>query len=90
MEYEFKCGPDTAVVNTKQGKLRGYIYDGIKIFKGIPFWPASTPEKEHTLMIDRKTRVVCNHDEELIPVFAEYMAPVFARKMEEGDGQVQH
>lgn len=79
-------------------KIEKQIFDSVISFartgnpnhEGIPFWPASTPEKEHTLMIDRKTRVVCNHDEELIPVFAEYMAPVFARKMEEGDGQVQH
>ena len=37
MAHYFACAPGTAVTDTKQGKIRGYIYDGITIFKGIPY-----------------------------------------------------
>lgn len=37
MRHFFAYNPDTAVVSTKQGKVRGYVYDGISIFKGIPY-----------------------------------------------------
>lgn len=37
MAHNFKCGSDAAVVETKQGKIRGYQYDSICIFKGIPY-----------------------------------------------------
>lgn len=35
--HEFKCDKSTAIVDTRQGKLRGYVYDGITIFKGIQY-----------------------------------------------------
>lgn len=37
MAHEFRYNADTAVVDTKQGKVRGYVYDGLTIFKGIPY-----------------------------------------------------
>ena len=37
MVHYFACDPNTAVADTKQGKVRGYVYDGITIFKGIPY-----------------------------------------------------
>lgn len=37
MAHIFKCAAGTAVAATKQGKVRGYQYDGITIFKGIPY-----------------------------------------------------
>ncbi|MDO5425762.1 MAG: carboxylesterase family protein [Eubacteriales bacterium] len=37
MEHQFISNPETAVVATKQGKVRGYVYDNISIFKGIPY-----------------------------------------------------
>lgn len=37
MSHNFKCVQDIAIVETKQGKIRGYEYDGIYIFKGIPY-----------------------------------------------------
>ena len=37
MVHHFACNQDTAVTDTKQGKVRGYVYDGITIFKGIPY-----------------------------------------------------
>ena len=55
---------------------------------GIPHWPASTPEEEKTLMIDKNTRLVTNHDQELVSLAAKYVGPVFAKMMEET--QVQH
>jgi len=32
MAHEFRYNADTAVVDTKQGKVRGYVYDGLTIF----------------------------------------------------------
>lgn len=37
MEHIFISNEDTAVVKTKQGKVRGYVYDNIVTFKGIPY-----------------------------------------------------
>lgn len=37
MEYQFVCNAETALVETAQGTVKGYIYDGLFIFKGIPY-----------------------------------------------------
>lgn len=37
MEHLFTYHADKALVQTKQGTVRGYCYDGISIFKGIPY-----------------------------------------------------
>ena len=79
-------------------KIEKQIFDTVMAFahtgdpnhEGIPFWPASTPQEEHTLVIDKETRVLCNYDQKLISLFAKYMGPVFAKQMEKGDGQIQH
>lgn len=37
MEHLFICDSNTAVVETDKGMVKGYVYDGIAIFKGIPY-----------------------------------------------------
>lgn len=37
MAHYFLCDKDAALVCTKQGKVKGYVYDHISIFKGIPY-----------------------------------------------------
>lgn len=49
MAHNFICNEDTAVVQTKQGKVRGYIYDDVTIFKGIPYAKAARFHAPHPL-----------------------------------------
>lgn len=56
----------------------------------IPQWPSSTGQEEFTMVFDRQTSVRCNYDAELIPLFAKYMGPVFAREREERMEKIQH
>lgn len=37
MKHLFHYHPEAAIVETTQGKIRGYVYDNISIFKGIPY-----------------------------------------------------
>lgn len=37
MEHQFICDSKTAIVNTDKGTVKGYVYDGVHIFKGIPY-----------------------------------------------------
>ena len=44
MSHTFRRDGQTAVVQTEQGKVRGYEHDGLQIFKGIPY---ATAERFH-------------------------------------------
>ncbi|MBR1660416.1 MAG: carboxylesterase/lipase family protein, partial [Oscillospiraceae bacterium] len=37
MKHVFRSDRETAVVSTRQGQVRGYLWDGLWIFKGIPY-----------------------------------------------------
>lgn len=37
MAHHFSANPGTAVVSTTRGKVRGFCYDGLSIFRGIPY-----------------------------------------------------
>lgn len=56
----------------------------------VPSWPACTPDRESTLMINRETAVRENFDHELMPVFKKYMEPIFLKKRAEEDANIQH
>lgn len=45
----FRCNADTAVVTTTKGKIRGYEYDGMSIFKGVPYAKARRFHKPEEL-----------------------------------------
>lgn len=48
IEPGISAGKDIAIIDTEYGKVRGYIHDGIYIFKGIPYAKADRflPPKE--------------------------------------------
>lgn len=56
----------------------------------IPEWKASTPDEEHTILFSGDTKVVTNHDHELIPLAAKYLGPLFGRAMSSGEAEIQH
>lgn len=37
MTHSFRCDSSTALVRTDRGAVKGYLYDGLAIFKGIPY-----------------------------------------------------
>ena len=55
----------------------------------IPHWPACREEKEYVLVLDGHTRVLENHDHELIRGL-ESFAEEITRRMSESSGQIQH
>lgn len=79
-------------------KIEKQIFNSVMAFartgnpshEGLPQWPASTPDEECTMIFDKETRMRINHDAELMPLFAGYMGPVFAREMEKNMKSVQH
>lgn len=56
----------------------------------IPEWKASTPDEEYTILFSEDTKVVTNHDHELIPLAAKYLGPLFGRAMSSGEAEIQH
>lgn len=79
-------------------KLEEQIFESVMAFArtgdpnnaAIPEWPTSAPGKEQTMIFDKNTRVRCNYDAELLPLFVRYMGPIFARKMEKTQDNIQH
>lgn len=49
-QYEVFTGSSTAVTNTNNGKIRGYIQNSTYIFKGIPYAEAKRFEASKTLL----------------------------------------
>ena len=55
----------------------------------IPAWPACEPGKERTLIVDDHTRVLENHDHELMRELDRYRDEI-TKKMLEAAGEIQH
>lgn len=68
------------------GCMMAFARTGNPSHSGIPAWPASKPDREQTMVFDKKTSLRCNFDAELIPVFAKYMAPLFVKE----DGNMEN
>lgn len=79
-------------------KLEEQIFKSVMAFahtgdpgnNAIPQWKASTSEEEHTILFSGDTKVVTNHDHELIPLVAKNMGPLFGRAMSSGEAEIQH
>lgn len=56
----------------------------------IPDWPCSTPDTENTMIFDSHTRLLCNHDHELLPLLRARMNDLFEEKMSKSQGKIQH
>lgn len=79
-------------------KLEKEIFDSVMAFAktgnpdnpAIPHWPCCTPDKEHTMIFDANTRVVTNHDHELLPLLKDKMSDLFEEKLAKNRGKIQH
>lgn len=56
----------------------------------LPAWPASTETEEKTMIFDTECQLVINHDEKLVPAFAEEAREPIERYMAKNQGQIQH
>lgn len=79
-------------------KLEKQIFDSVMAFArtgnpnnpAIPDWPASTPTEEHTMLFDANTRLVTNHDHELLPLLQDKMNDLFEEMMSKSRDKIQH
>lgn len=79
-------------------KLETEIFESVMAFahtgdpnnSAIPEWKPSTPDEEHTILFSGDTKVVTNHDRELIPLVEKYVGPLFGKAMSSGEAEIQH
>lgn len=87
---QMEGGLTTKLENEIFGAAMAFARTGDPNHPGIPQWNPSTPQEEWTILFDDHTRVVCNHDRELIPLMAGEAGPAFRKKFEENRDKVQH
>ena len=71
------------------GAVMAFAAAGDPACGAIPAWPACEPGKENTLVLDSRTRVMTNHDHELMKTLEKYAAEI-TRRQAEAMGQIQH
>lgn len=72
------------------GSVLAFARTGNPNHAAIPKWEPSAPGQEHTILFSENTRVATNHDKELIPLVAKYVAPLFQKGMDSGETHIQH
>ncbi len=72
------------------GAVMAFARSGDPSHPGIPRWIPCTPECEYTMIFDRDTRLVTNHDAELISLLAKEAGPVLLARLKEKEDKIQH
>lgn len=72
------------------GSLMAFARTGNPQTAELPSWPACTPEKEHTLILDANPRIGTNYDHDLVFAAANGMMDVFRKNMEKDKDSLQH
>lgn len=70
--------------------VMAFAHNGDPNCNAIPEWKASTPDEENTILFSGDTKVVANHDHELIPLIEKYVGPLFSKAMFSGEAEIQH
>lgn len=88
--------PNTQMPGVEE--LERQIFESVMAFahtgdpnnSSIPEWKNSTPDEEYTILFSGNTKVVTNHDHELIPLAAKYVGPLFGKAMSDEKAEIQH
>ena len=86
----------SANISSVTPQLEQQIFDAVLAFartgnpqhRGIPTWPASTPQQENTMLFDSATRLAPNHDKALIAAALPAISALMARNFD--PDSIQH
>jgi len=94
VEHTHRPDGDNAVAEQVQeqvfGSVMAFARTGNPANPRLPGWQPCSPGCENTMVIGEACDVRQNFDHALIPAVFQYMAPVIARQMAQGDAKIQH